>query len=34
MKKKVLFFTTPAYGHINSVLPIVERLVISGYMLF
>ena len=31
MKKKVLFFTTPAYGHINSVLPIVERLVNKDY---
>lgn len=31
MKKKVLFFTTPAYGHINSALPIVERLVNKDY---
>ena len=31
MKKKILFFTTPAYGHINSVVPIVEGLVNKDY---
>lgn len=31
MKKKIIFFSTPAFGHINSVYPVLERLVKNGY---
>lgn len=29
-EKKIIFFTTPAFGHINSTLPIIEKLVKQG----
>ena len=31
MKGKIIFFSTPAYGHILSTLPIIKRLVELGY---
>lgn len=34
MDKKILFFTTPAFGHINSTLPIIEKLINDGYKIF
>ena len=30
--KKIVFFSTPAYGHILCVLPVIERLVKKGYI--
>ena len=34
MDKKILFFTTPAFGHINSTLPIIEKLINDGYKIY
>lgn len=31
MNKKIIFFSTPAYGHIISSIPVVEKLVKEGY---
>ena len=31
MKKKILFFSTPAFGHINSTIPIIEKLINENY---
>ena len=30
MSKKIIFFSTPAYGHIISVYPVLEELVKRG----
>lgn len=29
--KKIVFFSTPAFGHLNCVYPVIEKLVKSGY---
>ena len=29
--KKIVFFSTPAFGHINSVYPIILKLVKKNY---
>lgn len=31
MKKKIMFFSTPAYGHLISEFPIIKKLIESGY---
>ena len=31
VKMKVIFYTTPAHGHINPALPIVSSLIDRGY---
>lgn len=31
MKKKVVFFSTPAYGHMLPELPVIKRLISKGY---
>lgn len=31
MKKQIIFFSTPAFGHINSTLPIIKKLSDNGY---
>lgn len=31
MGKKIIFFSTPAYGHVSSVLPVIQRLVQRGH---
>ena len=30
--KKIIFFSTPAYGHTLCVLPVIKRLVEKGYI--
>lgn len=31
MNNTILFFTTPAHGHINPALPLINKLICSGY---
>jgi glycosyltransferase, MGT family len=31
LKKKIMFFSTPAYGHLISEFPIIKKLIESGY---
>ena len=31
MGKRIIFFATPAYGHVSSVLPVIRRLVQRGH---
>ena len=31
MKRMIIFYTTPAHGHINPVLPVISRLIKEDY---
>ena len=31
MGKRIIFFSTPAYGHVSSVLPVIRRLIQRGH---
>lgn len=33
MNKKIIFFTTPAYGHMLSVIPVIKKLIDVGYQI-